>query len=128
MRSAAAVAPAERLTVTVCSVPSDTFPNSAPRAGVNGLVHPGGVSKDGLEDCETTTTATRKFPLVGGEGSVAEMLTPLAEACRFWTSEMAPPEAVTVKLSELVAVPPGVMTEIGPVVAPAGTVAVIWVS
>ena len=31
----------------------------------------------------------------------------------------------TVKLLALVAVPPGVVTEIGPVVAPAGTVAVI---
>ena len=34
-------------------------------------------------------------------------------------------EAVTVKLVELVAVPPGVVTEIVPVVAPEGTVAVI---
>jgi hypothetical protein len=33
----------------------------------------------------------------------------------------------TVKLLALVAVPPGVVTAIGPVVAPAGTVAVIWV-
>ena len=33
--------------------------------------------------------------------------------------------AVTVKLLALVAVPPGVVTAIGPVVAPAGTVAVI---
>ena len=32
---------------------------------------------------------------------------------------------ITVKLPELVAVPPGVMTEICPVLAPAGTVAVI---
>jgi hypothetical protein len=35
--------------------------------------------------------------------------------------------AVTVKLPELVAVPPDVVTEIFPVVAVAGTVAVIWV-
>jgi len=34
---------------------------------------------------------------------------------------------VTVKLVVLVAVPPGPVTVIGPVVAPAGTVAVIWV-
>ena len=34
-------------------------------------------------------------------------------------------EAVTVKLVELVAVPPGVVTEMVPVVAPAGTVDVI---
>ena len=34
---------------------------------------------------------------------------------------------MTVKLVLLVAVPPGVVTAIGPVVAPAGTVAVIWV-
>ena len=32
---------------------------------------------------------------------------------------------ITVKLSELVPVPPGVMTEICPVLAPAGTVALI---
>ena len=37
-------------------------------------------------------------------------------------------DVVTVKLEELVAVPPGAETEIGPVVAPEGTVAVIWVS
>ena len=35
---------------------------------------------------------------------------------------------VTVKLAELVAVPPGVVTLSGPDVAPAGTVAVIWLS
>jgi hypothetical protein len=35
------------------------------------------------------------------------------------------PVAVTVKLEALVAVPPGVVTEIVPVVAPLGTVAVI---
>ena len=35
---------------------------------------------------------------------------------------------VIVKLALLVAVPPGVVTLIVPVVAPAGTVAVIWVS
>jgi len=35
---------------------------------------------------------------------------------------------VTVKLVADVAVPPGVVTEIGPVAAPAGTVAVIWVA
>jgi hypothetical protein len=34
----------------------------------------------------------------------------------------------TVKEPELVAVPPGVVTEIGPLVAPTGTVAVICVS
>src|SRR5439155_13323170 len=34
---------------------------------------------------------------------------------------------VTVKLLALVAVPPGVLTWIGPLVAPLGTVAVIWV-
>ena len=34
---------------------------------------------------------------------------------------------ITVKLSELVAVPPGVSTDICPELAPAGTVAVIWV-
>ena len=34
--------------------------------------------------------------------------------------------SVTVKLLELVAVPPSVLTEIGPVVAPAGTMAVSW--
>jgi hypothetical protein len=34
--------------------------------------------------------------------------------------------ASTVKLATLVDVPPGVVTETGPVVAPAGTVAVIW--
>lgn len=33
----------------------------------------------------------------------------------------------TVKLAELVAVPPGVVTEIVPVTAPVGTVTVIWV-
>ena len=32
------------------------------------------------------------------------------------------------ELVALVAVPPGVVTVIGPVVAPAGTVAVIWVA
>jgi hypothetical protein len=36
--------------------------------------------------------------------------------------------AVTVKLAELVAVPPGVVTEIGPLAAPDGTVALICVS
>jgi hypothetical protein len=36
--------------------------------------------------------------------------------------------AVTLKLVELVAVPPGVVTLIGPLVAALGTVAVIWVS
>jgi hypothetical protein len=35
---------------------------------------------------------------------------------------------VTVKFVELEAVPPGVVTLIGPLVAPAGTVALIWVS
>src|SRR6266478_4628008 len=35
---------------------------------------------------------------------------------------------VTVKLAVLVAVPPGVVTEIVPLLAPAGTVAVIWVA
>jgi hypothetical protein len=40
---------------------------------------------------------------------------------------IAKPPAVTVKLVALVAVPPGVVTAIGPVVAPTGTVAVIWV-
>ena len=35
-------------------------------------------------------------------------------------------DAVTVKAVELVVMPPGVVTEIGPVVAPEGTVAVIW--
>ncbi len=35
---------------------------------------------------------------------------------------------ITAKLLELVAVPLGVVTEMGPVVAPAGTVAVIWVA
>ena len=35
---------------------------------------------------------------------------------------------VTVKLLPLVAVPPGVVTLIGPVVAPLGTLVVIWVS
>ena len=35
---------------------------------------------------------------------------------------------VTVKLVELVAVPLGVVTRIAPVVAPEGTVAVIWVA
>jgi len=35
--------------------------------------------------------------------------------------------AVTVNAAELVAVPPEVVTEIGPLVAPLGTVAVIWV-
>jgi hypothetical protein len=35
--------------------------------------------------------------------------------------------AVTVNEAELVAVPPGVVTEIGPVVAPLGTVAVMLV-
>jgi hypothetical protein len=35
---------------------------------------------------------------------------------------------MTVKLEALVAVPPGVVTLMGPVVAPAGTVAVIWVA
>lgn len=35
---------------------------------------------------------------------------------------------ITVKLVELVAVPPGVVTLIGPVVAPFGTEVVIWVS
>src|SRR3990172_9030438 len=34
---------------------------------------------------------------------------------------------ITVKLSELVAVPPGAATDTGAVIAPAGTVAVIWV-
>src|SRR5262245_33554519 len=37
-------------------------------------------------------------------------------------------EPITVKLLALVAVPPGVVTEIGPVVAPVGTVAVICVA
>ena len=36
-------------------------------------------------------------------------------------------EVVAVKLLALVAVPPGVVTLIGPLVAPLGTVAVIWV-
>ena len=35
---------------------------------------------------------------------------------------------VTVKLVVLVAVPPGVVREIGPVVTPAGAVAVTWVA
>ena len=35
---------------------------------------------------------------------------------------------ITVKLPGLVAVPPGVVTLMVPVVAPAGTVAVIWVA
>jgi hypothetical protein len=37
-------------------------------------------------------------------------------------------ETVTVKLPPLAAVPPGVVTEIGPVVAADGTVALIWVA
>ena len=37
-------------------------------------------------------------------------------------------DCVTTKLASLVDDPPGVVTEIGPVVAPTGTVAVIWVS
>jgi hypothetical protein len=37
-------------------------------------------------------------------------------------------EAETVKLVGLVAVPPGVVAEIGPLVALVGTVAVIWVA
>ena len=41
---------------------------------------------------------------------------------------MPPPELVTVKLVLEAAVPPGVVTVIVPVVAPAGTVAVIWVA
>jgi hypothetical protein len=52
------------------------------------------------------------------------------------TAPATPPEGVnedtvggatTVKFEELVPVPPTVVTEIGPVVAPVGTVAVIWV-
>jgi hypothetical protein len=39
-----------------------------------------------------------------------------------------PPEEVTVNAEELVAVPAPVVTEIGPVEAEAGTVAVIWLS
>jgi len=39
-----------------------------------------------------------------------------------------PPGAVTVKPAALFAVPPGVVTAIGPVVAAPGTVAVIWVA
>src|SRR5436309_6107114 len=38
------------------------------------------------------------------------------------------PGEVTVKLMALVAVPPGVVTDTGPVVAPAGTVVVTWAS
>jgi hypothetical protein len=34
---------------------------------------------------------------------------------------------ITVKLEPLVVLPPGVVTVIGPLVAPVGTVAVIWV-
>jgi hypothetical protein len=39
-----------------------------------------------------------------------------------------PIDGAIVKLVVLVAVPPGVVTAIGPLAAPAGTVAVIWVS
>ena len=53
------------------------------------------------------------------------------------TAPATPPEGVnedtvggatTGKFEELVPVPPTVVTEIGPVIAPAGTVAVIWVA
>jgi hypothetical protein len=127
MRSTLAGCPAERFTVTVCSVPVETLQNTAPRAGVNGLVHPEGVSNAGLELSGTTTAATKTTPGVGGEARVSEMVTSLAPACCFWTSEIGPEVVVTVKLVELVAVPPPVETEIGPLVAPEGTVAVIWV-
>src|SRR5207247_3620318 len=123
MRSALAGWPAERFTVTVCSVPLETLQNTAPRAGVNGLVHPVGVSKAGLKLSGTTTAATRTSPGVGGNANVSEMLTSFAPACCFWTSEIA----VTVKLVELMAVPFPVETEMGPVLALEGTVAVIWV-
>jgi hypothetical protein len=46
----------------------------------------------------------------------------------FWTCTTASAGTVTVKLAELVPVPAGVVTLIGPLVAPLGTVAVIWVS
>src|SRR5438093_2848064 len=55
-------------------------------------------------------------------------LTPLAASSKPGLSSRLPVvEVVTVKLLALVAVPPGVVTLIGPVVAPLGTVAVIWV-
>lgn len=41
--------------------------------------------------------------------------------------EVVPPPAVTVNVPELVAVPADVVTEIGPVVAPDGTLVLIWV-
>ncbi len=84
------------------------------------MVHPGGVANTGFEACETTMTVTRRSPGVGAEPSVAEMVTSLADACFLWTSVMTV-GAVTAKLVELVAVPPGATTEIGPVVAPEGT-------
>jgi len=55
---------------------------------------------------------------------------PLADRCprRFSVTERSClVVVVTVKLAVLVTVPSGVVTEIGPVVAPVGTVAVIWV-
>src|SRR5437660_699786 len=46
----------------------------------------------------------------------------------FWITESRLGSAVTVKFVDDVAVPPDVVTRIGPVVAPEGTVAVIWVN
>src|SRR5437762_1366251 len=73
----------------------------------------------------TTSVLREKRPLVVQLSG----LTPLAASSKPGLSSRLPVvEVVTVKLLALVAVPPGVVTLIGPVVAPLGTVAVIWVS
>jgi hypothetical protein len=70
---------------------------------------------------KSTDVAPVKFvPLI----DTLSPISPLAGAKELITGS----GAVTIKSALLVPVPPGPVTEIGPVVAPLGTVAVIWVA
>src|SRR5439155_20198203 len=76
-----------------------------------------------LPPCTTSVLRVKRALVVQLSG-----LTPLAASSRPGLSSRLPVvEVVTGKLPALVAVPPGVVTWIGPLVAPLGTVAVIWV-
>jgi hypothetical protein len=78
----------------------------------------------------TAVTAMSSVPPTLSEGDPAEAVRRRSEGTA-WPPELPPPPvdggggdaAVTVKATELVAVPAGVVTAIGPLVAPAGTVA-----
>jgi hypothetical protein len=109
------------LTAVAAGVVTEIGPVVAPCGTVAMIFIPLNL-KVALVPLKVTTVAPFKFtPLI-----VTDVPTPPLAGEKLVTVGGA--AVTTVKFALLLALPPGVVTDMGPVLAPAGTVAVIWVS